>query len=339
VKKIGILMGVMLMCNTSFAVNFSDVSGHWAEKYITQATQREYFSGYPDGTFLPGNSITRMEFIIICSKFMNKNVELKNVNVDNAYVYPDVHGISWALPLYKEFMTKVNIYGSVSDNNYGYEEMKGIFGEYFRPNDPITREEAVAIFNLFIDDNYKNGVKASFSDMDVATFPKSISTAANLKIVSGYTDGTFKPRGLITRAEAAAMLLNFENVNHIIPKINYVDEQNIVGVYNSYMEPDEVVATILNYEKNNEYYNSYQLHDSEWATKLGYTSYVQYAKDEILHTYNKSMDLTKMKYKTIKISDIKVEVEFTDGKNTETKILEKKNGKWYANFGLEKVEL
>jgi len=208
------IISIILLVNISFGASFSDISGHWAENYIKQATDKKYFSGYPDGTFLPQNSITRMEFIIICTKFINQHVEIKDkINIEKAYIFSDVKDITWALPLYKEFMTKVNIFGSRFDSDYGEKEIKQIFGEKFEPNKPITREEAVAIFNIFIDYSIKNSISIDeemFNDTGAATFPKSINTAAKLKIVSGYTDGTFKPFGLITRAEASAMLLNFE---------------------------------------------------------------------------------------------------------------------------------
>lgn len=209
------------MVNCSFAASFSDISGHWAEGYINQATTKGYFSGYPDGTFLPQKSITRMEFIIICSKFLDANTNVKIENTDNAYMYSDLTDIDWAIPIYKKFMTKANIYGIGSKENYGEKELKNIFGEKFDPYQPITREEAVAIFNIFIDKKYKstNENEGNFSDVGAATFPLSISTASKLGIVSGYTDGTFNPFGYITRAEASAMLLNFEKAIYSVQKI------------------------------------------------------------------------------------------------------------------------
>jgi len=221
-KKISFLVGVMLLFNCTFAASFSDISGHWAENFINQATEKKYFSGYPDGTFLPQNSITRMEFIIICNKFINQNSKIEGLKTDKVYVYSDVEAVEWALPLYKEFMAKVNLFGSKSDDNHGEMEIKQIFGENFEPSKPITREEAVAIFNIFIDEKNRATDIGSFPDIESATFPRSISTASNLGIVNGYTDGTFKPFGLITRAEASAMLLNFEKAKDAIQFIIYL---------------------------------------------------------------------------------------------------------------------
>ena len=40
---------------------FSDVSGHWAEKYVYACAAAGIVGGYPDGTFLPDKAITRQE--------------------------------------------------------------------------------------------------------------------------------------------------------------------------------------------------------------------------------------------------------------------------------------
>ena len=34
--------------------NFTDISGHWAEKYIERAATLGWIAGYSDGTFRPG---------------------------------------------------------------------------------------------------------------------------------------------------------------------------------------------------------------------------------------------------------------------------------------------
>jgi len=333
-KKSAIFLGAMLMISCAFAEGFTDVSGHWGKEYINKAAEKGYFSGYPDGTFLPENSITRMEFIIICTKFLNGNTEVQVKETDNAYIYEDVKEVEWALPIYKEFMSKVNIYGNTSYHSWGKMEIEKVFGENFEPYKPITREEAVAIFNIFIDDKYKSNSMSDFKDTMVATFPKSIATAAKLGIVNGYTDGSFKPFNFITRAEAAAMLLNFEKVTYAISDISYLDNNEIKNIYTDYMEPEEVVDKILKYEKNNEYYNSYQLHDEEVAWRFGYASYLTYYKDTFMHSYIENWDLDNIKYTTKIITDNKAEVYISDGTNLGIKTLKKNNGKWYAYFGM-----
>ena len=48
---------------------------------------------------------------------------------------------------------------------------------------------------------------SSFSDVaDTAAYAEAVDVLSALGIVTGYTDGTFKPEGEITRAEAATII-------------------------------------------------------------------------------------------------------------------------------------
>ncbi len=53
---------------------FSDVSGHWAEEYIVTAVQAGWIDGYPDGTFKPGEPISRAEALKIMNSVLHRGV-------------------------------------------------------------------------------------------------------------------------------------------------------------------------------------------------------------------------------------------------------------------------
>ena len=40
---------------------FSDITGHWAEIYIEELFDQGITGGYPDGTYLPENTVSRAE--------------------------------------------------------------------------------------------------------------------------------------------------------------------------------------------------------------------------------------------------------------------------------------
>lgn len=81
----------------AFAAPATDISGHWAEKVITQWQEKGLISGYEDGTFKPDNSVTRAEFVIILNKalgFTQKgNVTFSDVSA-NAWYY-DAWLLQW----------------------------------------------------------------------------------------------------------------------------------------------------------------------------------------------------------------------------------------------------
>jgi hypothetical protein len=82
-----------------------------------------------------------------------------------------------------------------------------------RPLNNITRQEVAVIFYRLLDDTSRAvyfSEDNDFSDVDSSWWSNAaISTLANIGVVTGYTDGTFRPLENITREEFAAMAARF----------------------------------------------------------------------------------------------------------------------------------
>ena len=52
---------------------FSDTIGHWAEAEISKAVRNGWVNGYPDGTFLPDQPITRAEAMALINRMLERN--------------------------------------------------------------------------------------------------------------------------------------------------------------------------------------------------------------------------------------------------------------------------
>ena len=77
----------------------------------------------------------------------------------------------------------------------------------FRPNEPITRAEfARALAGI----DKKSDRVASFTDVKGHEFEDAINQAFGNGHIVGYPDGTFRPDGAITRAEAVTILNHFD---------------------------------------------------------------------------------------------------------------------------------
>ena len=106
--------------------NFSDVNaGDWFNKAVSSLAKGGYLAGYPDGTFKPNAPITRAEFATIAVRFADEAMA-----ASNAFKDVDKH---WA----KEYILKDVSLGWIT----GYEDGT------FRPDDLITRAEAMTIIN------------------------------------------------------------------------------------------------------------------------------------------------------------------------------------------------
>ncbi len=66
----------------TYEVDFTDVKGHWAEKYINYATVSGWIDGYEDNTFKPDKYITRAEVMKIINHMLGRRVNEEGLTPD-----------------------------------------------------------------------------------------------------------------------------------------------------------------------------------------------------------------------------------------------------------------
>ena len=71
-----VTMLVNLTGATGSDISFSDVSEtHWARNAIAAAAENGWVTGYTDGTFRPGNNITRAEAVVIMNRVLGRSAD------------------------------------------------------------------------------------------------------------------------------------------------------------------------------------------------------------------------------------------------------------------------
>lgn len=110
---------------------FTDVpADYWAEPFIQRMAQRNIVVGYPDGTFRPEQPVKREEF----AAMIRKAFEQEQVRqIPSGSVYKDVPQGYWAAPAIEE-ATEQGFMSGNSNNS-------------FRPNQPVSRVEAIVALN------------------------------------------------------------------------------------------------------------------------------------------------------------------------------------------------
>ncbi len=168
-------------------LDLNDIAGHWAQSNIEKLVGLGAISGYPDGSFKPGKTITRAEFATILAKAFK-------ITASSGKSFTDTAG-HWA----EEAITTAAAVGIV----------KGYDADTFGPNDLVTREQMAAMI--------VNAAKLAPSAgeiqfTDSGTISKwalqAVATAINNGVMKGYPDNKFLPKGNATRAEAVTVIVN-----------------------------------------------------------------------------------------------------------------------------------
>ena len=74
---------------------FTDISGHWAEKYIERAAELGWIQGFADGTFRPDTYITRAQAMTMINRVLNRTPEDEEDLLEGMKVWPDCNPGDW----------------------------------------------------------------------------------------------------------------------------------------------------------------------------------------------------------------------------------------------------
>ena len=165
-----------------------------------------YVIGYPDGTVRPNGNVTRAEVATIFFRMLKDDAREKYWKTDNRY--SDVKSTDW----YNNAISTLSNMGIID----GYPDGS------FRPNAGITRAEFAKIAVSFFKDYASETIGDRFTDISGKWYTTYINLAAELAIVNGYPDGTFRPENKITRAEAMQIVNNTlrrtPHKDHLLPE-------------------------------------------------------------------------------------------------------------------------
>lgn len=177
---------------------FSDVAGnHPARKAIQMMVARQVIQGFPDGTFRPGENLTRAQF----SALLVRALRLERLEPFRP-TFTDVRPGDW-------------FYGDVeAAARAGL--IQGFAGE-FRPNDRVTRQEAAIILRralalrtqvLPMDPAARNEALRPFVDRgQIADWAAAdVAQLVARKVMPGRTPAFWQPLDWVSRAEAAVII-------------------------------------------------------------------------------------------------------------------------------------
>jgi len=171
---------------------FPDMAGHWAEGQVNAFVLRGIIEGYPDGTFKPQWQITREEFI----KLVVASLHLEGLQRGTPS-FSDVPVSRWSSPYVERAVQE----GLIRPGDYGTT---------LEPANPIPRKEmAVILARAAGLSEPAEDTAGRYPDLGGLTGLETDSVLActDAGLLEGYEDGTFRPNGYLTRAEASTVMV------------------------------------------------------------------------------------------------------------------------------------
>ncbi len=180
---------------TKEKVALIDINQHWAYDSIETLIEAGVLTGYSDGTFRPNANITRAEMAVCLQNIFG-------FKQTNSEVFNDLDYSKNVNGSYNDWAT---------DSILAVSDIMNHDGLAFRSDEYATREEvAYAIANAFSlaeNGNVQNLEKLFSDSNEIAPWAKqAINQLVSKQYLSGRPDGTFDPKGHISRGELASIL-------------------------------------------------------------------------------------------------------------------------------------
>jgi hypothetical protein len=164
-----------------------DVKGHWAQEEIADLMKKSILSGYEDHTIRPDRTLSRAEFVTLLVKALGLSAPQAEANG-----YADLKG-HWSGPM----IAAAQQSGLLDSNPLTLR---------FEPDSPMPRMEMAELLHRALQKYGANAAPAALSFNDIGSITETDKAAlqdvVGAGIVGGYPDGSFRPEGSLTRAEA-----------------------------------------------------------------------------------------------------------------------------------------
>ena len=188
---------------------FTDVAEDaWYHDYVYDLVYRGVVNGMTATTYEPEGKLTRAQFVKLLACSLEEAETLKTYEGQHPFTDSKGH---WA----ETYIAWAKDKGIV----------EGVSATEFDPEAPITREQMATIFGRYA---LKQGIELpkdaapaeSFPDADkISEYAREFVELMRIAgILNGYEDGTFRPQGNATRAEAAKLFSLFLSITDKLAK-------------------------------------------------------------------------------------------------------------------------
>lgn len=235
-KFFAVILAVALAISFSVqvsAANYTDLNGHWAEKYLEDLADRGLLTGYQDGTIRPNVDMTTCQLLVLLSRLYTPTTVQKEliaedydsmvknaVSATSSWAYDNL-AICLAAGIVTESELKsLNLSGDVQ------KEQFALF---------LTRA-------LQLSDAAEALSDSTLPFADAADISKScrgsVAELSSLGIIQGTSDNKFSPKSNISRAVVATMVSR---------SLDYLEDNKLtltIEKYKGYTRSEGIISSV-----------------------------------------------------------------------------------------------
>ncbi len=169
-----------------------DLQDHWAAKSLQSLTAKGWMQGYKDGNMRPERAVSRAEFVAVLIRALGTTGD-----ESPSTSFTDMKG-HWA--------------GSAVEAAHRQGWIQGLTAQTFGPDESLTREQAMVLLSHAMQNQTSasspTGLQSYKDNQQIASWASAaFENAIGSGWISGYPDGTLKPKAAISRGEMAELLV------------------------------------------------------------------------------------------------------------------------------------
>ena len=220
------------------AGTFTDIAGHWASREIAGAVADGLVRGFPDGTFRPDQPITQEEFLAMIERVIPPYPGRDPEQLGGTAYMAKVEG-RWSEEIYLQLMSA----GIMASGN---------------PIDSLDRLEGARIMLAALGqqsegEKYRGTKSQFFPDVSIDNQSQVMIAypAYKLGIMTGYPDGSFRPKEKVSRAQAVVLASRLEEkIHELFPgEVTEEEKKQMTGTVASFVKDVFETQEIRSFDK------------------------------------------------------------------------------------------
>ena len=207
-KTISLLLAILMgaaFTVPAFAYSFSDIDGYWGATFVEEAYEKGIVSGYNDGSFKPEREVNYQEAAtMICNTIKSSGYKALSLSVQSKYS-AEFKALGADADWVKAYLSALFGEGAAVIADFRNGKAQGVASSSAQRQ--VIGAWAVRMLGIPVSPLCD---VSAFSDASSIAPAYLGETDALLRhsIMSGYTNGTFRPENIVKRGEFATVCVN-----------------------------------------------------------------------------------------------------------------------------------